>query len=389
MGKSSGMRQVGVLAGPIVAAALLAGGCSSSPVDSVGRSTASSSTLPTAPAPSTGTPSTGTGQEASVGARLDEAMQTHDGFAGAVLVAREDEVLLSKGYGLSDAARGKANGPTTRFRIGSITKQFTAAAILLLQERGRLKVTDHLCEYLPRCPAAWKPITLHHLLTHTAGLPEVTDLPQFEAASQRPTTPDQQLGWVRGEPLEFAPGSNFHYSNTGYLALGRVIEKVTGQSYETFVNTAIFEPLGMRDSGYDTGDDDVAVGYSTGTTVAAPINMVVPHAAGALYSTAQDLLVWEHALLGGDLLRPASLTAMTTSAVDLTDKLGFGYGYGIYVSLEPSKPVLGHDGGINGFRSLLVHNRSTGITIIVWTNHEEDAPNLDDVAETLTLAVDG
>jgi len=379
----SRMRQAGVVAGSILVAALLAAGCSSSPTDGTDRKSTSSSASPAAPSASVDT-----SEAASVRARLDEAMEKHDGFSGTVLVARGDEVLLSKGYGLSDAARGTANGPTTRFRIGSLTKQFTAAAILLLQEQGKLKVTDHMCEYITRCPPAWKRITLHHLLTHTAGLPEITELPQFEAASKRPTTPDQQIGWVRSKPLDSAPGSNYHYSNTGYLALGRVIEKVTGRSYETFIDTAILDRLGMSDSGYDTGDDGVAVGYSRGTTVAAPINMVVPHAAGALYSTTQDLLVWERALIGGHLLRPASLAAMTTSAVDTTERIHFGYGYGIFVSLEPSKPVLVHDGGINGFISLLIHDLSKEITVVVLTNHE-DAPNLEYVAETLTLAVGG
>ena len=150
------------------------------------------------------------------------------GFSGSVLVARGDKVLLSKGYGLADADGGTANGPTTRFRIGSITKQFTGAAILLLQQQGRLTVRDPVCRYLATCPDAWNPITLHHLLTHTSGLPNVTDLAQFQSARGRPTTPAQQLDWVGDLPLEFPPGSTFRYSNTGYLALGLVIEKVSG-----------------------------------------------------------------------------------------------------------------------------------------------------------------
>ena len=305
------------------------------------------------------------------------------GFSGSVLVARGDKVLLSKGYGLADAAGGTANGPTTRFRIGSITKQFTGAAILLLQQQGRLTVKDPVCRYLATCPDAWKPITLHHLLTHTSGLPNVTDLPQFQSARGRPTTPAQQLDWVRDLSLEFTPGSTFRYSNTGYLALGLVIEKVSGTSYEDFMQTAILKHLGMADSGYDTGDDGVAVGYTTGTTLAFPINMAVPHAAGALYSTAPDLLRWQLALLRGNLLDAGGTATMTTPAVDTTDQPGLGYSYGIYVSLDPAQRVLGHEGGIDGFMSRLRHDTSTGITVVVLTNHE-DAPRLEYIDEVLT-----
>jgi CubicO group peptidase (beta-lactamase class C family) len=305
------------------------------------------------------------------------------GFSGSVLVARGDDVLLSKGYGLADASRGTANEPTTRFRIGSVTKQFTGAAILLLQQQKRLTVRDSVCRYLATCPPAWKPITLHHALTHTSGLPNVTDLPQWEDGRDEPVTPTQQLEWVRDLPLDFAPGSEFRYSNTGYLALGLVIEKVTGTTYEDYIQTSILKPLGMADSGYDTGDDRVAVGYTTGTTLAFPINMTVPHAAGALYSTAPDLLRWQHALLAGKLLDPNGTKMMTTPAVDITDLYGFGYSYGIFVGLDPAHRVLVHEGGIDGFLSRLSHDTSTGITVVVLTNHE-DTTRLQHIAEVLT-----
>ena len=323
--------------------------------------------------------------DSALTARLEAVMNGIDGFSGSVLVARGEELLLSKGYGLADAARGTANDPQTRYRIGSLTKQFTGTAVLLLQQRGLLRVDDPVCRYLDRCPAAWKAITIHHVLTHTAGLPNVTELPQFEKARGLPTTASRQLDWVRPLPLEFTPGSTFAYSNTGYLAAGLVIEKVSGVSYEEFVQSAILRPLGLADSGYDTGDDGLAMGYSSGTTLAFPINMVVPHAAGALYSTAPDLLRWERALVSGTVLDASGTKAMTTSAVDTTERAGFGYSYGLFVSLDPRKPVVAHDGGIDGFLSHLSHNSATGLTVVVLTNHE-DAPNLDFVVDSLTQA---
>ena len=150
------------------------------------------------------------------------------------------------------------------------------------------------------------------------------------------------------------------------------------------MQTAILKPLGMADSGYDTGDDGVAVGYTTGTTLAFPINMVFPHAAGALYSTAPDLLRWQLSLLARDACwTRAERQTMTTPAVDTTDQPGLGYSYGIYVSLDPAQRVLGHEGGIDGFRSRLRHDTSTGITVVVLTNHE-DAPGLEYIDEVLT-----
>ena len=293
-------------------------------------------------------------------------MDGFDGFSGTVLVARGEEVLLSKGFGLADAARATPNGPTTRFRIGSITKQFTAAAILLLQQQGRLTVKDPICRYLPTCPDAWQAITIHHALTHTSGLPNSTDLPQINDARDRPMTPAQQLKLVGNLPLEFTPGSDFQYCNTGYLALGLVIEKVSGTSYEDFLQTAILKPLGMADSGYDTGDDGVAVGYTTGTTPAFPISMVSTHAAGALYSTAPDLLRWQLSLLAGTLLDASGTAAMTTPAVDSTDDPGLGYSYGIFIRVDsPAHRALMHEGDIDGFHSRLSHNTSTGLTVVV------------------------
>ncbi len=336
-----------------------------------------------APAPDTSTQQVSS--TAPVEQRLDDVVGGYD-FSGAVLVARGDEVLLSQGHGLADAARGTPNGASTRFRIGSVTKQFTGAAILLLQQDGELSVADRACTHLTICPAGWQRITIEQLLTHTSGIPEVTEQPQFEVARGRPTTPEQQLAWVRGLPLDFPPGTSFRYSNSGYLLLGLVIERLSGQSYSAFLQARIFGPLGMSDSGYDTGADGVAVGYSEGTTLAFPIDMVVPFAAGGLYSTVEDLHRWQTALVGGRVLDAAGTAAMLTSHVDDTERSGYGYSYGVFVSLDPAEPLIVHDGGIDGFAADLTHNRDTRVTVALLSNHE-DGPDLDVLTGALMTAV--
>ena len=159
---------------------------------------------------------------------------------------------------------------------------------------------------------------------------------------------------------------------------------MSGTSYEDFIQTAILKPLGMADSGYDTGDDGVAVGYTTGTTLAFPISMVGPHAAGALYSTAPDLLRWQLSLLAGTLLDASGTSAMTTPAITTTDEPGLGYSYGIFVTLDPNHRVLIHEGDIDGFHARLSFDTSTRVTVVVLTNHE-DAPRLQNIDRLLTL----
>ncbi len=148
-------------------------------------------------------------------------------------------------------ARSDLRAPWTRFRIGSITKQFTAMAILILQERGKLHVTDHICLYIPACPQDWQPITIAQLLTHSSGIPDYTNFPGFVPTWTQPTTPEELISRFKNMPLEFAPGSRFSYSNSGFILLGYIIERVSGESYATFLQGNIFAPLKMNNTGYD------------------------------------------------------------------------------------------------------------------------------------------
>ena len=203
-------------------------------------------------------------------ARMDEVVRSYVNakqFMGSVLVARDGKVILSKGYGSANLEWGVPNSPSAKFRLGSITKQFTAACILLLEERGKLKVEDPVKKYMPDAPAAWDKITIFNLLTHTSGIPSFTGFPDYHSMEAIPATPEQLVARFRDKPLEFQPGEKWNYSNSGYVLLGYLIEKISQQSYSQFVQENIFNPLGMKDSGYDSNTAIIvhrASGYSPG-----------------------------------------------------------------------------------------------------------------------------
>jgi CubicO group peptidase (beta-lactamase class C family) len=188
-------------------------------------------------------------------ARIEQVIQNYVSagtFMGTVLVARDSEVILSKGYGMANLELEVPNTPTTKFRLGSVTKQFTAAAILLLEERGKLKVDDRLRTYFPEAPMAWDRITIYNLLTHTSGIPNFTSFADYSSIKLTARTAGDSVAAFRDRPLDFGPGEKYSYSNSGYLALGAIIEKASGQSYEKFLADNIFTPLGMQVSGYDS-----------------------------------------------------------------------------------------------------------------------------------------
>jgi len=292
-------------------------------------------------------------------------------FSGAMLVARKGEILLSKGYGEANLEWKIPISPTTRFRIGSITKQFTATLIMQLQERHRLQVIDPICQYLDPCPEVWKPITIRQLLSHTAGIPNYTDEPNFDQKEPLHWNVDQIIAMFRDKPLEFAPGSDWKYSNSGYVLLGAIIEKVTGKSYEDVLKEQILVPLGMSDSGIDHREvilDRRAVGYSikNGAVVNATfVDLSWGYAAGAMYSTTLDLYKWDRALRGESVLPQAALTEMWTPV-----KNHYGYGWGIQQSGDglTKHLELSHNGGLAGFSSSIIRFPEEDAVVIVLAN---------------------
>jgi CubicO group peptidase (beta-lactamase class C family) len=307
---------------------------------------------------------------------MDDAVQGYvrdQSFMGAVLVARGSDAILNKGYGSANLEWDVPNTPATKFRLGSITKQFTAASILLLEERGKLKLDDPIKKYVPEAPAAWDTITIFNLLTHTSGIPNFTNLPEYKSLKLEETPVAKTIATVRDKPLDFVPGEKMSYSNSGYLVLGYLIEQITGTSYETFVTDNIFTRLGMKDSGYDSNTAIIprrAAGYvpsPTGPVNAAFIHMSIPHAAGALYSTTEDLLRWEQGLFGGKLISATSLAKMTTPFKG-------NYALGVMVQTASGRTVVQHGGGIEGFNTFLAYYPDSKLTVAVLANLNGQAP---------------
>jgi CubicO group peptidase (beta-lactamase class C family) len=321
--------------------------------------------------------------------RIDEIIQSYVSdkqFMGTVLVARDQTVILNKAYGFANLEWSVQNTPTTKFRLGSITKQFTSACVFLLQERGKLKIDDPVKKYMPDAPAAWDKITIYHLLTHTSGIPSFTSFPDYHSTEATPTTPEQLVARFRDKPLEFQPGEKWNYSNSGYVLLGYLIEKISGQTYEKFVQENIFTSLGMKDSGYDSNSEIIvhrASGYTPskdGVQNAGYIDMTIPLSAGALYSTTEDLLRWEQGLFGGKVLSPASLQKMTTPFLN-------DYACGVAVHVEKGHKLIDHGGGIEGFNTQLSYYPDDKLTIIALSNLNGGAPGA--IATNLAATIHG
>jgi len=309
-------------------------------------------------------------------ARMEQVIQSHVSagtFMGTVLVARDGAIVLNKAYGMANLELDVPNTPATKFRLGSITKQFTAASILLLEERGKLKIDDKVKTYLPDAPMAWDRITVFNLLTHTSGIPNFTALADYNTIKLSARTADSSVAAVRDKTLDFGPGEKMSYSNSGYLVLGDIIEKVSGQSYEQFVADNIFTPLGMIDSGYDSNTAVIkrrASGYiktPEGYVNAGYIHMSIPHAAGALYSTTGDLLKWEQTLFAGKVVSKASLDRMITPFKN-------NYALGLTSTIVNGRRVISHGGGIDGFNTHLAYYPDTKTVIVALSNVNGTAP---------------
>lgn len=284
-------------------------------------------------------------------------------FSGSILIARDGKVLVSKGYGMANVEHEVPNSARTKFRVGSLTKQFTAMAILMLQEEGKLNVQDSLCKYLPQCPATWQPLTIHHLLTHTSGIQDV-DYTQARAPSASVTN---TLGRLKDKPLEFTAGKIFRYSSTNYILLGHVIERASGESYKSFLRKRVFAPLGMKDTDYDDNQrvlKNRASGYSLrggGLVKASHVNMSVLFSAGGLYSTVEDLYKWDQALYTEKLVPRRALDTMFGPGKG-------NYGYGWYVEKQFESRVIGHSGWLDGFHSYFIRIPDKRVSVIVLSN---------------------
>ena len=311
------------------------------------------------------------------------AQMTQDGtFTGSVLIAQDGKTLLGKGYGLADRLQGIPNTPQTRFHLGSMTKQFTAMGILILQSKGKLSVQDPICNFFEDCPKEWQDITIHHLLTHTSGLSGQLSnqlYREIEGGTSGPVAPAEQaryLGLTSQWSLDTPPGEQYAYNNFGYILLAHIIEEVSGQSYINFLNQAIFTPLKMRNTGYQDSSSGVAKLYDDHvSTIERQVGSPpVSEGSGGMYSSAEDLFLLDQALYTDQLLPESELDRMFEPYVPHIDTSGFGYGYGWVLGESQGQPIIAGAGGGPGspFGTLLVRYPQDRLTVIVLANQYID-----------------
>ncbi|MEO8236764.1 MAG: serine hydrolase [Flavobacterium sp.] len=326
-------------------------------------------------------------------AQIDQLLSKYNEygqFNGSALVAEHGKIIFKKGYGQANMEWDIPNQPDTKFRLGSISKQFTAFLIIKLAQEGKIKLDKPITTYLPNYPkATGDKITVHHLLTHTSGIPNYTSFPNFgKDLSRNPFTPEEFVKKFEDLPLDFTPGEKFSYSNSGYFLLGYIIEKVSGKSYEQFLQETILTPVKMINTGYDHSDiilKNRASGYEKQgkKAVNAPyLDMSIPYAAGSLYSTVEDLYLWDQALYTNQLLSSKSMESLFKSYIPVGEN---GYGYGWFIietknGAADKLKIIEHGGGINGFntvisripadKNLVVLLNNTGGTILDEINQD-------------------
>ena len=309
---------------------------------------------------------------------LIHELVTPDGPGAAWLVAKDGKVIARGARGMADLEKQEKLTPEHVFRIGSITKQFTAVAILQLVEAGKLKLADPISKYVEGTPATWNKITVQHLLDHSSGIKSYTGMEAFDTATQQKRVSTAQLlEFFKNEPLEFEPGTKWNYNNSGYVLLGMILEKVSGRTYGEYVEEEIFKKLGMRNSSY--GRDDVKVDrHATGYMkagekweVAAPLSMTWPYSAGALLSTVDDLHTWNTAVMSGKLIGKDLLQKAHTELV-LPNGDSTRYGFGWSLSRLQGSRTIEHGGGINGFVTNAIYLPDEDLYAVVLTNQEAD-----------------
>lgn len=337
------------------------------------------------------------GEPANIAAFIDSigqrAVEAEEVVGLSIGVAQGEEILYANGFGLANVELNVPATADTVYRIGSITKEFTAAAILLLVDDGKISLDDPLTKYLPEYPPQGHEITIRHLLQHTSGVKDFTRLPAYRKQARIDASQQQVLDRFQHLPLNFQPGSKHRYSNSGFFLLGIVIEKASGKSYNGFVEERLFGALGLKRTYCDDPTriiPDRATGYTCweGVLRNAPyVSLKQSVGAGNLASTVGDLLVWQQALVANRLLsRELSQTMMPRGKLD--DGTTFNYGLGLVLRKVGDHQVVRHGGGILGFRGDLAYYPASGHTIAVLANcqHANAAKISDRIARHLLAA---
>jgi CubicO group peptidase (beta-lactamase class C family) len=324
--------------------------------------------------------------------QMDQFVSSRD-FSGVVLVARDGHVLFERAYGLANREHDVPNKVGTKFRVGSVTKEFTAMAVMILAERGKLHLTDSVCKYIENCPKPWADVTVQNLLNHTSGIPDFTNFPDNDRYERLPMTPLETMARFRDKRLEFPPGQQFSYDSSGYLLLGHIIERASAEKYEEFLRKNIYEPLGMSHSGYDHPWiilKDRANGYERkdGQIVNAMLmEMDTPFGGGSMYSTVEDLLRWDQALYTEKLVSRKSLTQVFTPfqgpypAVQPWQRGLYSrhrYGYGWFITTWFGRNLIWHPGLIHGFCAAIYRYPEDHTLVIVLENIEPEMEGVTD-----------
>jgi len=331
-------------------------------------------TLSVSAEPSAQTPELALSQK--IDALAAEQLAKPGGVGLSIAVAQRGKVLLAKGYGQADAEFDVPANEQTMFRIGSVTKQFTAALVMRLVEQKKLALDDDIAKYVPEFPLQGRKVTIQQLLQHTSGIQSYTDLgAAWQKVWPLELTHAELLALVEEAPFDFEPGSDWRYNNTGYYLLGMVIEKVLGRNYAEALQTELFGPLGLARTRYDSNRDLIknrAQGYALdGEQLVNDqmIGMAQPGAAGGIVSTAGDLVRWQMALSSGQVVRPESLARMCTPTV-LPNGHDTSYGFGLRMDEWAGKPRVWHGGGIFGFNSMLFWLPAEDLHVAVISNGE-------------------
>jgi CubicO group peptidase (beta-lactamase class C family) len=298
------------------------------------------------------------------------------GFHGVILIAKDGKILLNKAYGMASYEYDVPNTPQTKFQIASISKSFTASAILILQERGKLSVQDPLNRFISDYPNGDR-ITINHLLTHSSGIPNVNEFPDYDYKARFPQNLEQIIDMFKDKPLNFKPGEKYSYSNSNYNLLAFIIEKVSGMSYGEFLRENIFQPLEMKDTAHhgdaSTVIKNIASGYvpsgSSGPEKAPYLDWSIKTGNGSVYSTAEDLYKWDRALYTEKILKKNTLDEMFKEHLE-------GIGYGWFVRKRLNRRVTAYNGRSPGFTSCLERYIDDNACIVILSNNYTPAPHM-------------
>ena len=300
--------------------------------------------------------------------------------SAAFAVIRGGDTLAYGAHGLAAVDAWRAPTAATIYEIGSNTKQFTSAAIMKLVEQGRVKLDDDLSRYVPQFPLQGRRVSIRQLLNHTSGIHSYTSSPGWQKTWNDVLSPDAIVKFVAADTFDFAPGTAYRYNNTGYVLLGMVIEKASGQKYARYLDAQFFKPLGLRSTSYcpsKTTNSAFALGYSkapSGTKRAQFLDLSHPFSAGALCSTVGDFAKWQRALDAGKVVSPASYALMST-ADTLASGKRINYGFGLVPGVFHDHKTISHTGGIPGFASAATYVPDDSLSIVVFTNYDAESPN--------------